>query len=290
LEINAWQTFVHHSLHTQQNTHYEFLLENESRSFNTLSQYKFKRTRIKMFKNLFKKIDSVFGIQEESDIGPEEKFFFDIVGYSDIKKLFMKSIVSKEPVHILLTGPPASSKTVFLLEMAEELNDAYYLDSVGASGPGMVGHLFENDTKYLLVDEIDKMKKNDQAALLNVMETGILSETKLKGKTRQKKMKLWIFAASNEATRLIPPLRSRFMELHLEEYSFDEFIEITSRLLKKRYHLERIITERIGYSVWNKMKSKDIRDVIKIAKLTRSLSDVDWLVDVQMKYGRRKDP
>jgi hypothetical protein len=54
--------------------------------------------------------------------------------------------------------------------------------------------------------------------------------------------------------------------------------------------LERIITERIGYSVWNKMKSKDIRDVIKIAKLTRSLSDVDWLVDVQMKYGRRKDP
>ncbi|HET7241729.1 MAG TPA: AAA family ATPase [Nitrososphaeraceae archaeon] len=243
-----------------------------------------------MFKNLFKKIDSVFGIQEESDIGPEEKFFFDVVGYSDIKKLFMKSIVSKEPVHILLTGPPASSKTVFLLEMAEELNDAYYLDSVGASGPGMVGHLFENDTKYLLVDEIDKMKKNDQAALLNVMETGILSETKLKGKTRQKKMKLWIFAASNEATRLIPPLRSRFMELHLEEYSFDEFIEITSRLLKKRYHLERIITERIGYSVWNKMKSKDIRDVIKIAKLTRSLSDVDWLVDVQMKYGRRKDP
>ena len=73
------------------------------------------------------------------------------------------------------------------------------------------------------------VKKNDQAALLNVMETGILSETKLKGKTRQKKMKLWIFsAASNEATRLIPPLRSRFMELHLEEYSFDEFIEITS--------------------------------------------------------------
>ena len=69
-----------------------------------------------------------------------------------------------------------------------------------------------------------------------------------------------------------------------------KFIEITSRLLEKRYHLERIITERIGNSVWNKMKSKDIRDVIKIAKLTRSLSDVDWLVDVQMKYGQRKDP
>src|SRR4029078_7171984 len=206
-----------------------------------------------MFKSLFKKIDSVFGIQEESDIGPEEKFFFDVVGYSDIKKLFMKSIVSKEPVHILLTGPPASSKTVFLLEIAEELNDAYYLDSVGASGPGMVGHLFENDTKYLLVDEIDKMKKNDQAALLNVMETGILSETKLKGKTRQKRMKLWIFATSNDVNRLSSPLRSRFMELHLEEYNYEEFIEISRRLLRTKYQLSAEISGRIGFLVWNRM-------------------------------------
>ena len=69
-----------------------------------------------MFKNLFKKIDGVLGVEEESSLPPEEeKFFSDIVGYPDIKKLFMKSVVSKEPIHILLTGPPASSKTVFLL-------------------------------------------------------------------------------------------------------------------------------------------------------------------------------
>jgi hypothetical protein len=37
------------------------------------------------------------------------------------------------------------------------------------------------------------------------------------------------------------------------------------------------------------MKSKDIRDVIQIAKLTKSLSDVDWLIDIQMKYGKKRD-
>jgi holliday junction DNA helicase RuvB len=73
--------------------------------------------------------------------------------------------------------------------MLEGLDDTYFIDAVGASGAGMTEHLFSNNTKYLLIDEIDKMKKNDQAALLNVMETGILSETKLKGKTRQKKAK-----------------------------------------------------------------------------------------------------
>src|SRR5213596_2499329 len=149
-----------------------------------------------LFKNLIKKINTTFVLNEQK-LTPEEKFFSDVVGYSDIKKLLLKSVVSKEPVSIFLTGPPSSSKTVFLLEMLEGLDDTFFIDAVAASGPGMMEQLFNNSTKYLLIDEMDKMKKNDQAALLNVMETGILSETKLKSKTRQKRMKLWIFATRN---------------------------------------------------------------------------------------------
>jgi len=239
-----------------------------------------------MFKNLFKKI-AVFGTTEQK-LSTEEKFFYNVVGYSDIKKLLMKSVASKDPVHILLTGPPSCSKTVFLLEMLEGLDDTYFVDAAGVSGAGMTDHLFSNNTKYLLIDEIDKMKKIDQAVLLNVMETGIVSETKLKGKTRQKKMKLWIFATSNDVEQLSEPLRSRFMELYLEEYTYEEFIEIIRRLLKRRYHLDTDVSEEIGYAVWNRMQSKDVRDAINIAKLTRSSSDIDWLVEVQMKYGRKQ--
>ena len=232
------------------------------------------------------KIDGVFG-SHEHNIAPEEKIFPNVVGYPDIKKLLLKSVVSKEPINILLTGPPSSSKTIFLLEMLGGLDQTYFIDAVSASGAGMAEHLFTKNTKYLLIDEIDKMKKNDQAALLNVMETGILSETKLKGKTRQKKMKLWIFATSNDVETLSAPLRSRFMELHLEEYTFEEFIEIVRRLLWKRYGLDVTISEKIGYAVWNKIKSKDVRDAIHIAKLAKSPADVDWLVDVQLRYGKK---
>ncbi|MBC8157667.1 hypothetical protein H7X64_05840 [Armatimonadetes bacterium] len=139
-----------------------------------------------MFKNLFKKIDYAFtGYGKE--LKPEEKFFSNVVGYPEIKKLLLKSVVARDPVHILLTGPPSSSKTVFLLEMLRGLDDAYFIDAVGTSGPGMIDHLFKHGTKYLLIDEIDKLKKSDQAALLNVMETGDLSETKLKEKPGRKK-------------------------------------------------------------------------------------------------------
>src|SRR5574341_670721 len=210
-----------------------------------------------MFKSLFRKMDGLFTVHEQ-DTSEEEEFFSNVVGYTDIKKLLLKSIVSKEPVHILLTGPPSSSKTVFLLEMLQGLDNAYFIDAVGSSGAGMTDHLFNNNSKYLLVDEIDKMKKNDQAALLNVMESGILSETKLNGKTRQKKMKLWIFATSNNAERLSIPLRSRFMELHLEDYTYEEFTEIVQRLLKKRYNMNMELSEKIAYAIWNRMKSRDI--------------------------------
>lgn len=238
-----------------------------------------------MFKNLFKKIDIFFF--DDGDISKQEKFFSNVIGYPEIKKLLLRAIISKEPVNVLLTGPPASSKSVFLLDMLQGLEDAYFIDAVGASGAGLIDHLFNNNTKYLLIDEIDKLKKNDQAALLNVMETGIISETKLKGKTRQKKMKLSIFATSNNVERLSGPLRSRFMVLHLEDYTYEEFREIVGRLLKKRYDMEPEVSEKISLGVWNYMKSKDVRDAIKIAKLTKSSSDIDWLVKLQIKYGSK---
>jgi Holliday junction DNA helicase RuvB len=70
-----------------------------------------------MFKSLFKRIDGDLGTEAREEVLPEDKFFPHIVGYSDIKRLFLKYIIERDPVHLLLTGPPASSQTVFLLEM-----------------------------------------------------------------------------------------------------------------------------------------------------------------------------
>lgn len=71
-------------------------------------------------------MDNLFTSHEEN-VSEEEKFFSNIVGYPEIKKLLLKSIVAKEPVHLLLTGPPSSSKTVFLLEMLEGLDETVKL-------------------------------------------------------------------------------------------------------------------------------------------------------------------
>jgi holliday junction DNA helicase RuvB len=40
--------------------------------------------------------------------------FKDIIGYINVKRLFNMALESNEQVSILLSGPPASAKTMFL--------------------------------------------------------------------------------------------------------------------------------------------------------------------------------
>jgi predicted ATPase with chaperone activity len=55
---------------------------------------------------------------DEYEKGESEDNFFDyIIGYNDVKKFLRMSIFTEEPVHILLIGPPASGKTMFIKSM-----------------------------------------------------------------------------------------------------------------------------------------------------------------------------
>jgi len=166
-----------------------------------------------VFKNLFRKI-SVFDGREHP-LTYEDKFFSNIVGHSDIKKLLLKSVVSKEPVNVLLTGPPSSSKTVFVLEMRDALSNAYFVDATGATSAGMIDYLFGHDTKYLLIDEIDKMAMKDIEGLLTMMERGEFTSTKVRN-TQKVKANVVIFATSNSTERLSKPLLSRFTVLKFQ--------------------------------------------------------------------------
>jgi hypothetical protein len=97
------------------------------------------------------------------------------------------------------------------------------------------------------------------------METGMLVETKV-SKTRSKQMKnLKVFATTNNVDALSRPLRSRLMEFHLPEYTFEQFNEIARRLLSKRFGHSAQVAEEIAAAVWNEMKNKDVRDVLAIA-------------------------
>jgi MoxR-like ATPase len=224
------------------------------------------------------------GKQEQT----EEGFFDSIIGYSDIKKLLVRCIQSNEPVHVILDGPPASAKSMFLMAMKQKLEGAYYVDCTNATGPGMVDFLFENDTKFLLLDEVEKMSKDNQNVLLNVMETGTLTSTKVR-KTGTKEMNLSIYATTNDIDAIGKPFRGRFLEFSLPPYSYNEFCSIAIKLLGTRHNHPEELSLNVADIVWNKIKSKDVRDILTIGKLSKSVDDVDFIATTLQKYKRRNE-
>ena len=222
---------------------------------------------------------SVFS--ENIEYSMSDQLFNNIVGYDDVKKLFRMSLSSEKPVHVLLVGPPASAKTLFMLECIK-LERSFFTLGSHSTKSGMIDYLFKDRPRYLIVDEIEHMPMKDQTALLSLMETGIIAETKYQ-KTRNTQMKTWVFATSNGTERMLTPLLSRFIVLHFKQYRYENFREIAVHILAQEGISSEIATA-CADAVWLKMKSKDIRDCIKIGRLAKMKEDVDWIASTLKNY------
>src|ERR671918_2332009 len=222
-----------------------------------------------------------------------QQIFKNVIGYDDIKLLLYKMITSKYTNSVLLTGPPAaSSKTVFVLELLDHFKGkAYFVDGATASGMGIVDYLFDHtDLKFLLIDEIDKLNKKDQKVLLNVMETGILSDVKAKSSksVRQIHMNLSIYATSNDISNMLTPLLSRFIKLNLPEYSLEAFMEICQKLLSRKYDKDHETIQAIVQYVWE--HTRDIREAIAIAKIVDTSDEVNSIASTLRRYSHEMRP
>jgi Holliday junction DNA helicase RuvB len=211
------------------------------------------------------------------------QIFDNIVGYNDVKKLFNMSLSSEKPIHILLVGPPASAKTLFMLECMK-LGRSHFTLGSHSTKSGMIDYLFQKRPRYLIVDEIEHMPMKDQTALLSLMETGIVAETKFQ-KTRNTQLKTWVFATSNGTERMLTPLLSRFIVLHFKQYIRHNFQEVAVHILSREGVSIEIATA-VADAVWSRMKSKDIRDCLKIGHLAKTKDDVNWIVETLKNYKK----
>jgi replication-associated recombination protein RarA len=110
------------------------------------------------------------------------------------------ALESNHTCSILLTGPPASAKTLFLQSLMK-LKGSHFIDCSNATKSGIVECVFDYKPKCLLLDELDKLSRKDQTFLLNLMETRIVSETKY-NKTRRIETKTSVYATSNNIEKI----------------------------------------------------------------------------------------
>jgi holliday junction DNA helicase RuvB len=139
-----------------------------------------------------------------------------------------------------------------------KLERSYYAVGSGSTKSGIFDYLFEYRPRYFIVDEIEKMNKQDQTNLLNLMESGILFELK-HNQRRTTQLKAWVFGSCNSTDNLLPPLLTRFRDIHFKPYTEEEFVNIAVEVLDTEESVDRDVATIIADAVFNRLKSTNIR-------------------------------
>ena len=229
--------------------------------------------------------------QEPTELEQEEKnddVFKYIYAHDKLKLIFNNAIASNEAIHILLTGAPATSKTLFLEAIKENVDNSSLITS-NSTGAGIIKHIYDNpEIEYLLIDEIEKIPKDEIAVLLTLMESGRLIVTK-RTMMCDREQKLTIFATCNNVNKLSIEMRSRFLKFNLKEYTLEEFTMISINIVISRFYRTQEFAQKLALAIWYKMKSKDVRDVIKVARLARNESDIDIIIEAIQEYEEKEN-
>ena len=161
--------------------------------------------------------------------------FDNIQGYDDIKNIVRRALDYEDNYNLLFIGPPASSKTLFLLGILEFRHGVYF---DGSNTTNRILDVLEQERpKVICMDELDKMPRTFQNQLLNFMESG---RVKVDQQRKQYDFEIRgakVFASCNEISRLSKPLQSRFGRLHLPPYTKEQFLDIAVKTIYEIFRL-----------------------------------------------------
>lgn len=161
-----------------------------------------------------------------------------LLGDAEILKRIVKQ---KEPVSLILWGPPGTGKTTLARIIAKEVDAEFIELSAVTSGKKDVEKVIEHARQnwnlklrtILFVDEIHRFNKAQQDAFLPHVESGLIT---LIGATTE-----------NPSFEVINPLLSRTRVLVLQPLTHDEIVNILKRALKKLGKSKNVTPKALDY-------------------------------------------
>jgi Holliday junction DNA helicase RuvB len=209
------------------------------------------------------------GTPQNQELALPDSLFEDIIGHDDVKELLIACLMAEKPVHVLLAGPPALAKTLFLWDIERVAGEmAIWLVGSATSKAGLWDLVAERHPQVILIDELDKMNASDTAALLSMMEGGRLVRAK-KGRELDLSNPLRVIAASNRLHMLSPELKSRFAIRQMNPYRRPEYLTVVRGVLVRRESLEEELAGEIARRLDG--LSQDVRDAVRVARLAPQL-------------------
>jgi len=215
------------------------------------------------------KTETIAAKNSHEPLSVSDNLFSDIIGHEYIKELLIACLMAEKPVHVLLAGPPALAKSLFLWDIERIAGEkAIWLVGSATSKAGLWDVVAERQPQILLIDELDKMNAADTAALLSMMEGGRLVRAKT-GRELDLTNPLRVLAASNRLNVLSPELKSRFAIRKLIAYNHNDYLSVVKGVLVSREGLDKELAGEIAERLSN--VSQDVRDAVRVARLSSQL-------------------
>ena len=168
----------------------------------------------------------------------------DVIGQRQLlgeNEILQQIVKNKQPVSLILWGPPGSGKTTLARIIASEVEADFVELSAVTSGKADVAKVVERartnwnlkQRTVLFVDEIHRFNKAQQDAFLPHVESGLIT---LIGATTE-----------NPSFEIITPLLSRSRVLILEPLSKEDIIAVIKRALKTEKAAKRVTPSAVDY-------------------------------------------
>jgi len=192
----------------------------------------------------------------------------DVVGQTHLLgngEILRQIVNNKEPVSLILWGPPGSGKTTLARIIASEVQAEFVEISAVTSGKKDITNIIEHARQnwnlqlrtILFVDEIHRFNKAQQDAFLPHIESGLIT---LIGATTE-----------NPSFEIITPLLSRTRVLVLEPLNKSDIIKILRNAIKLDAKSKKVTPKALDYLA--ELANGDARIALGNLELALGMSD-----------------
>ena len=209
----------------------------------------------------------------------------DVIGQTHLlgdKEILRQIAKNKEPVSLILWGPPGSGKTTLARIIAREVEADFIELSAVTSGKkdveNVVVHARQNWNlqmrTVLFVDEIHRFNKAQQDAFLPHVESGLIT---LIGATTE-----------NPSFEVITPLLSRSRVLVLQPLSKEEIVGIIKRALRELKKTKFVTSAAIDYLA--ELSGGDARVALGNLELSLNMNETKVTPDIVKVAAQKRVP